>query len=210
MFAGVPAQSALFEHAPALPDGLVYAPDFVTRDDEAALLDAVGTLPVSEAIYRGFVARRRTMHFGFGYDFSANRLQPAPPIPEFLLPLRARAARWAGVAADAFVQGLVTEYRPGTPIGWHRDVPQFGIVFGLSLLSACRMRFRPYPPTRESMRQAFALTLEPRSAYLLRDTARWGFQHSIPEVASLRWSITFRTMRDATTRARAPASPDRR
>ena len=197
MLTVVHAQSELFEVDAGWPEGLAYAPDFIPAAEEATLLAAVEALPVSEAIYRGYVARRRTMHFGFGYDFSANRLQPAPPIPVFLLPLRSRAAAWAGVAEGEFVQGLVTEYRPGTPIGWHRDVPQFGIVFGLSLLGTSRMRFRPYPPTRESARRGFSVTLAPRSAYVLRAEARWGWQHSIPDVDTQRWSITFRTMRDS-------------
>jgi len=191
----VQPQRDLFATAPAYPDGLVYAPDFLDASEEAALLEQISALPVSEAKYRGFVARRRTMHFGFGYDFTSNRLQPAPALPTFLLTLRERVARWSGVATESFEQGLVTEYRPGTPIGWHRDVPQFGIVVGISLASACRMRFRPYPPPADWVKRAFTLDLAPRSAYLLKDTIRWDWQHSIPDVRSLRWSITFRTMR---------------
>ena len=189
-------QIDLFAQSPAFPEGLAYEPEFISQAEEAALLETIAALPVTEAKYREFTARRRTMHFGFGYDFGANRLQPAPPLPEFLFPLRARAAQWAGVPPEAFVQGLVTEYRPGTPIGWHRDVRQFAVVFGLSLASACRMRFRPYPPTRDASRRGFSLQLQPRSAYLLRDAIRWAWQHSIPDVHSHRWSITFRTMRE--------------
>ena len=190
------SQVDLFSAAPAYPEGLVYAPDFVDRDEEAALLAQVAELPVTEAKYRGFVARRRTMHFGFGYDFTSNRLEDAPPFPEFLLPVRARAAALARLPASDFVQGLVTEYSVGTPIGWHRDVPQFGVVVGISLGNACRMRFRPYPPARDWTRRAFTLRLERRSAYVLSDEIRWGWQHSIPEVDAARWSITFRTRRD--------------
>jgi alkylated DNA repair dioxygenase AlkB len=189
-------QVDLFSAAPAYPEGLVYVPGFLDRDEEATLLAQIAQLPIAEAKYRGFVARRRTMHFGFGYDFTSNRLQDAPPLPAFLHPLRAKVAALASLPAADFVQGLVTEYRPGAPIGWHRDVPQFGVVVGVSLASACRMRFRPYPPARDWTRHAFTLALEPRSAYVLRDTIRWGFQHSIPEVDAARWSITFRTMRD--------------
>lgn len=195
-------QVDLFASAPAYPDGLVYTPGFLAQDEEAALLEHIAQLPLGEAKYRQFVARRRTMHFGFGYDFTSNRLQEAPPLPEFLLPLREKAAALAGLPAREFVQGLVTEYRVGAPIGWHRDVPQFGVVVGVSLLNACRMRFRPYPPTRDWTRRTFALTLEPRSAYALRGEIRWGWQHSIPEVAAPRWSITFRTMRDAVPNTR--------
>ncbi|HVF62784.1 MAG TPA: alpha-ketoglutarate-dependent dioxygenase AlkB [Casimicrobiaceae bacterium] len=188
-------QRDLLEPADLHPQGLDYRPEFLTADEEAALIDAIASLPLSEAKYRGFTAKRRTVHFGFGYDFSANRLQPAPDLPDFLRPVRAKAARWAALPDDEFVQGLVTEYRPGTPIGWHRDVPQFGVVAGISLGSACRMRFRPYPPSCETSRRGFTLTLEPRSAYTLKGAIRWEWQHSIPEVSGLRWSITFRTMR---------------
>ena len=88
---------------------------------------------------RGVVARRRVAFFGQSYDRA-----PAGPLPAFLLPLRATIAQWAGVDADAFAMALINEYRPGSPIGWHRDAPQYDIVAGISLLSACRMKFRPY------------------------------------------------------------------
>lgn len=189
-------QIDLFSQASAYPEGLAYEPEYLDRDEEAELLARVADLPVSEARYRGFVARRRTLHFGYGYDFTSNRLEDAPSLPAFLLPLRAKAAALAALPAEDFVQGLVTEYRPGAPIGWHRDVPQFGVVVGVSLRNACRMRFRPYPPARDWTRHAFTLALEPRSAYVLKDAIRWGWQHSIPEVDAPRWSITFRTMRD--------------
>lgn len=182
----------LFQDAQALPAGLVYQPEFIDRDEEAQLLACIGSLTLTEARYKDYVAKRRTASFGFGYDFADNTLDPAPPLPSFLLPLRSKAARFANVREERFVQGLVTEYRPGTPIGWHRDVPQFGIVVGVSLAAACTMRFRPYPPSRRE--RAFTLTLAPRSAYLFRDAIRWRWQHSIPEVRELRYSITFRTL----------------
>ncbi|HEX4886375.1 MAG TPA: alpha-ketoglutarate-dependent dioxygenase AlkB [Casimicrobiaceae bacterium] len=188
-------QRALFDDAAPLPAGLAYREDFVSADEEQALVEAVRGLPLAPARYREYVAKRRTASFGFSYDFATGRLGAAPPLPAFLHPLRERAAAWAGVPAAEFVQGLVTAYAPGTPIGWHRDVPDFGVVAGVSLAGACRMRFRPYPPARATARQAFDLALAPRSAYLLRDAIRWGWQHAIPEVAALRYSITFRTLR---------------
>jgi alkylated DNA repair dioxygenase AlkB len=188
------AQTPLFADAPPLPAGFVYRKDFVSEAEEAGLLAQFALLPLEPARYRGYVAKRRTLSFGYGYDFAANRLHDAPALPAFLEPLRARAAAWAGIPPERFVQELVTEYRPGTPIGWHRDVPQFELVVGISLGSACRMRFRPYPPPSDWPRRSFALVLEPRSAYLLRDEIRWRWQHSIPEVTEPRWSVTFRTL----------------
>ena len=98
---------------------------------------------------------------------------------------------------DAFSSALIAEYRPGTPLGWHRDVPDFEVVFGLSLGAACRMRFRRYPAVAPKKADVLSSELAPRSAYVLRGPARWDWQHSIAPTLSLRWSITFRTRRSA-------------
>jgi alkylated DNA repair dioxygenase AlkB len=119
---------------------------------------------------------------------------PASPLPEFLLPLREKVSRWLDVPALEFAHALVTEYRPGTQLGWHRDAPNFGITVGVSLGSACRMRFRRYPAGKNKTDDGFALTLEPRSAYTLQRDARWRWQHQIPTTKALRYSITFRTL----------------
>jgi len=191
------AQANLFE--PVLPAGLIYRADFLERDEEQALLEQIRALPLREAQYRQYTARRRTVNYGFSYDFQHLEAKPAPPLPQFLTPLRARAAQWAGVASADFVQALVAEYTPRTPLSWHRDVPNFELIVGISLAGAARMRFRPYPWKPERRKEVFALELEPRSAYILRDEARWGWQHSVPPTKELRYSITFRTARTAGT-----------
>ena len=188
-------QAELF--APTLPRGLTYREDFITVDEERELLAAIRELPLQEAKYRQFTARRRTVNYGSVYDFTHLQSKPAPPIPEFLWPLRARVAAWAGVPAEDFAQSLIAEYQPGTPLGWHRDVPDFEIITGISLGGMARIRFRPYPWKPEKKAQVFALELAPRSAYILRDEARWGWQHHIPPTKVLRYSITFRTRRKA-------------
>lgn len=194
------SQHSLFATAGApFADGYAYEEDFLSVDDEAALLDALRALPFSNAQYLQFEARRRIVSYGGRYDFSARQLSPAQPIPEFLHPLRARAAQWAGLAPERLTHALVAEYTAGTPLGWHRDVPEFECVIGISLLSACRMRFRRYPPPgpREpgSRQKSLAIELTPRSIYRLSGDARWGWQHSVPPVRALRYSITFRTLR---------------
>ena len=133
--------------------------------------------------------------YGSAYDYDRQRLLPAPPLPAFLLPLRERIARWAGLAPDAFCNALVAEYRPGTPLGWHRDVPDYELVAGVSLAAPARMRLRRYPPQGGRRDEILALELAPRSAYLLQGVARWGWQHSISPTAALRYSITLRTGR---------------
>jgi alkylated DNA repair dioxygenase AlkB len=131
--------------------------------------------------------------FGFDYDFSYNAVHPAPPVPDFLEPLKSRVAAWMEVAPQSVRHALIAEYRPGTALGWHRDVPDFERVCGVSLAAACRMRFRPFPPKNDRA-SVLALELAPRSAYILRGDARWRWQHSIPPARALRYSITFRTL----------------
>ena len=186
-------QGELFGGPSALPSGLVYQPEFISPEDERDLLAGIASLPLAEARYKEYTAHRRVASFGAGYDFGQNELTPAPSIAPFLLPLRDRLARWAGIAPEAFGYALVAEYRPGTQLGWHRDVPQFDLVAGVSLGSAARMRLRPYPPRRGA--PTFDLPLAPRSAYILRDAARWDWQHAIAPTLSLRYSITFRTLK---------------
>jgi alkylated DNA repair dioxygenase AlkB len=194
------AQASLFP--PVVPQGMTYRTEFLGRDEERALLEHIRSLPLREAQYRQYTARRRTVNYGLAYDFTHQKANVAPPIPEFLAPLRARAAQWAGVESEDFVQALIAEYAPGTPLGWHRDVPDFELIVGISLGGTARIRFRPYPWKTERRKDVFALELDPRSAYILRDEARWGWQHSIPPTKELRYSITFRTARQAGTARR--------
>jgi alkylated DNA repair dioxygenase AlkB len=165
----------------------------VTPAEEAELLHVVRALPLKEAQYLQYTARRRIVSFGGSYDFSSQELRPAGPIPAFLHPLRVRIAELMAVPAQSVSHALVAEYQPGTPLGWHRDVPDFGVVGGLSLLGFARMRFRPYPH-RKGDRTALKLDLEPRSAYAMRGAARWNWQHAISPTRELRYSITFRTL----------------
>jgi DNA oxidative demethylase len=189
------------------PPGFEYRPGFVTAEEEAELVRDIAALTFSRVEMRGVVARRRTAHFGWTYEYEGRGSEPGEPIPSFLLPLRDRAAAWAAVAPDDFAETLVTEYPAGAPIGWHRDAPQFGdVIAGISLLQAVRMKFRPYisPAAlggvgpRAIRRTTHEITLEPRSGYLITGVARREYEHSIPEAAALRYSITFRTLRKRT------------
>jgi len=132
-------QPGLFDGPAALPNGLVFQPDFIDPAEEARLLEGIAATTLREAQYKQFTARRRVASFGAGFNYDENELTPAPDIASFLLPLRERAARWAGVEPDAFGYALVAEYRPGTPLGWHRDVPQFEMVAGISVGGSARI-----------------------------------------------------------------------
>jgi alkylated DNA repair dioxygenase AlkB len=180
------------------PEGFVYRPDFVTAQEEASLLAAMRSLAFSEVRMRGQVARRRTAHFGWLYGYESWRVEPGPPIPEFLIPLRHRAGALTGVDAATLEEVLVTEYPAGAGIGWHRDAPSFGLVVGVSLLGFCRFRFARGTGAERETR---SFELEPRSGYVLSGPARWQWQHSIPPTKTARYSITFRAMRAPDTGA---------
>ena len=198
------SQLELFNTGAELPDGFIYAAEFISRAEEQQLIEKIERLEFGELKMRGVVAKRRTAHFGWSYEFETFKLGDAPPIPEFLLPLRERIAQLAHRPAAEFAEVLVTEYSPGAGIGWHRDVPPFDIVAGVSLLSECTMQFRPWPSDQRegsAVRKrvgTFRQQLAPRSAYLLRGAARSEWQHHIPPMHSLRYSITFRTLRERT------------
>jgi alkylated DNA repair dioxygenase AlkB len=187
------AQGALFGEDSALPSGLVHRENFLDAREEAALLDGIASIALREAQYREYTAHRRVASFGAGYDFDANELTPAPVIAPFLLPLREKIAAWSGTPAEEFGYALVSEYRPGTQLGWHRDVPHFEKVVGVSLGGHAVMRFRPFPPRKAA--RILTLALSPRSAYILQGDARWKWQHGIAPTHELRYSITFRTRR---------------
>jgi alkylated DNA repair dioxygenase AlkB len=182
---------------PDLPPGFRYEEAFLAADEEQALIARIGEVAFSAFEMRGVVARRRVAFFGQAYDAT----RPSEPMPDFLEPLRQRAGRWAGIDGDALAMALINEYPPGAPIGWHRDAPQYDSVIGVSLGSPCRMRLRPYvspgaPPASGARRTAtHELVLQPRSIYLISGPARSAFEHSIPAVDALRYSITFRSLR---------------
>ncbi len=176
------------------PPGFQYVDELVEREEEGRLVGLLETLPWEAVIFRGYEARRRVVHFGHRYDFEARGVSPGLPIPDAFVALRERVAAVAGEDPEAYVEVLATEYRPGSTIGWHSDAPAFGsTVLGVSLASACRMRFRRRAPDGWLR---WDRVLEPRSAYVIGDEARTAWQHSIPPTEELRYSVTYRTVRE--------------
>jgi alkylated DNA repair dioxygenase AlkB len=198
----VTLQPTLFGSDDTLPPGFEYRAEIIGEDEERALVREIERLEFSRVEMRGAVARRRTAHFGWTYGYEARTSQPGTPIPAFLLPLREHVADWARIPAATLGEALVTEYPAGAGIGWHRDAPMFGdVIAGVSLLSACRMKFRPYvspAKVREvtgPRRTTHEVELTRRSGYLITGTTRREFEHSIPHTDALRYSITFRNLR---------------
>ena len=190
-----PDQPSLFDTTPPLPEGFKYEPDVIAPAEEQQLVRQVETLPLKDFEFHGFLGKRRVVSFGWRYDFNDRELQKADDIPPFLLPLRRRAAEFAGLRPDALQHVLVTEYGPGAAIGWHRDKAVFAEVVGISLLAPCRFRLRR---KHAGTWQRAAVTLEPRSAYLLTGPSRTEWEHSIPPIDRLRYSITFRNFVEKT------------
>jgi len=176
------------------PDGFTYQDSFLTDREEAALVAVFEAMEFDPVVLRGHAARRTVRHFGYGYDFDSWRVRPTEPIPSHLLEVRDRCSALAGCAADGFQQALVTRYPAGSSIGWHKDASAFGpVVLGVSLAGGSVMRFQRTAAGGE--RRVFEQPMRPGSAYALAGAARAAWQHSIPAVQELRYSITFRSVR---------------
>ena len=194
------AQLSFLSPPVSAPEGLTYRPELISPAEERALVERIAALPFRPFEFQGFIGKRRTVSFGWSYRFDGSGLGPAEPMPDWLLPLRTRVADAFELDAAALEHALLIEYDEGAGLGWHRDRPVFGDVVGISLLAPAPLRFRR---RRGEKWQRFTLAVEPRSAYLLRGPARSEWEHSLPPVAALRYSVTFRTL------ISSPASPGR-
>lgn len=185
-------QFDLFGSADSAPEGLRWRTDLITAEEERALVARMAALPFKPFEFQGFLGKRRTVSFGWNYKFDGTGLGDAEAIPDWLQPLRAAAAAFAGVEPDALEHVLVIEYDVGAGLGWHRDRPEFGDVVGVSLLSQAPLRFRR---KRGEKWDRFSLPAPTRSVYLLRGPSRTEWEHSLTPVEALRYSITFRTLK---------------
>jgi DNA oxidative demethylase len=164
----------------------------ITREEEHLLLERFNEIGWEPIVIRGQAARRTARHFGLSYDYESRTPRPGEAIPEWIEPPRRAAAELAGVRPETLVEALVQRYPAGSTIGWHRDAPAFGTVVGISLLGRARLRFQR---GRREQRRTWEVQLEPRSGYVLAGDARRFWEHSIPPITELRYSITFRTLK---------------
>jgi alkylated DNA repair dioxygenase AlkB len=185
-------QTDLFETPLRAPPGFRYQPELVSEAEADALVARFAGLDFQPFEFRGFLGKRRVVYFGWRYDFGRARVERGEPIPAFLDEVRARAAAFAGLDPERLEHVLINEYQAGAGIGWHRDRPQFEDVVGVSLGAPGLLRFRH---RRGTAWERMSLPVEPRSAYLLRGPARTEWEHSLPAVDALRYSITFRSLR---------------
>ena len=187
---GLPEQFSLFADRLSGPEGLRYAEEFVSPAAEKTLIGQIAVLPLQPFQFGQYEGKRRVASFGFRYDYTMRRLEEADPIPEWLGSIIEKVEAFGG-RGTRIGQVLCTEYDIGVGIGWHRDKPHFDRVFGLSLGSACKFRFRRPAYTRW---ERFTLEARPRSVYMMSGPSREVWEHSIPAVEAQRYSITFRTM----------------
>jgi alkylated DNA repair dioxygenase AlkB len=185
------AQADLLAAPRRLPEGFRYHPGALSVEEEEELARELSALPFKPFDFQGFLANRQVVSFGYRYDYDRRAVVEAAPFPSFLVSLRGKVATIFNRRAEAFRQVLINQYRPGAGIGWHRDKAQFDEVVGVSLLHPCSLRFRR--KAAETWERV-TLTVEPRSAYLLSGPARREWEHSIPALDQLRYSITLRTL----------------
>jgi alkylated DNA repair dioxygenase AlkB len=188
----------LFDASTQVPDGFIYRQNFVSEAEEQELIREIQKIQLEPFRYYQFTGKRQTASFGWQYEFGASEITAAPEMPPFLLPLRTRAGKVFNIDPASLIQTSIIEYSTGSPIGWHRDIPHFGIVVGVSLGAACRMRFRKYSRVRSkklNRDEVFSIELQPRSIYLMSRASREIWQHSIPPVKELRYAIMMRTLR---------------
>lgn len=177
--------------SPSMPSGFRYQDDIISETEEAMLVASLATLELKPFEFHGHIGNRRVTSFGLRYDYARRAVEPTERFPPFIEELRRKAAAFAGRSVDEIQQGGVNEYPPGAGIGWHKDKPQFGVIVGVSLLATAIMRLR-LPAGTSWIRKS--QTLKPRSIYILEGEARTSWEHSIPPVDSLRYSLTFRTL----------------
>lgn len=187
------SHSDLFDRPQATFPAGFYQPDLISSAEERHLAERIADLPLKEFEFQGFLGKRGIASFGWRYDFNGGGLQKTYDIPSFLTSVREQAARFARLPPDRLQQVLITEYRPGVQIGWHKDRSVFGEVVGVSLLSSCTLRLRRKAGSKW---ERASISAEPRSVYLLEGPSRTEWEHSIPGVEDLRYSITFRNLKD--------------
>jgi alkylated DNA repair dioxygenase AlkB len=183
--------SLLFD-AP-LVAGLAYQDEVIDAAEEEALIDHLVATDLSPFRFHGWLGNRKTKSFGWRYDFDDASFSQSEPIPDWLHPLRQKAAAFASVRPEEFIHVLLARYDPGAGIGWHRDRDVFDEVVGISLATPATLRFRRRRPGGFDRA---SLDVAPRSAYLLSDEVRWDWEHRIAPGEELRFSITFRTLSD--------------
>lgn len=184
----------LFSLQPDLPAGFIYEPNFITVEEEKLLVELIQTYPLKNMIFQGFEAKRKVLSFGYDYNFGSRKLLNADPIPAEFNFIIKKVATYLSVEQSEFAKLLLTQYETGTVINWHRDSPPYELIAGISLASDCTFKLRPYDKARQNRAAVKSFTVARRSLYIMKNEARYDWEHSITPVKNLRYSITMRTL----------------
>ncbi len=187
--------NTLFPVEPVFPEGFAYTPDFITQKEEADLYREVVKTSLHTFVFQGYEAKRKVASFGYDWSFEKQSLSRGKDIPEAFQPLIAKVAHYLSLGKTAFAELLVTEYPVGAVINWHRDAPPFDLIAGISLLSDCTFRLRPYNKAQQNRAALLSFPVRRRSLYVMQGPARTDWQHSIAAVKQTRFSITLRTLK---------------
>jgi len=177
------------------PEGFAYYPEFVTAEEEDFLLNEIQRIDLHPLIFQGYEAKRKVASFGFDWNFQTRQLSIGKSIPSTFGFLLEKVGKKLSRSADEFAELLITEYPVGSVINWHRDAPPFDVIVGVSLLSDCVFRFRPYDKTKRNRRSVISVPLSRRSLYIMQGPCRTDWEHSIPAMHQIRYSITLRTLK---------------
>lgn len=187
--------TTLFPIVPVFPEGFSYFPDFLNEAEEQELLALLAGVELHTLIFQGFEAKRKVESFGYDYNFDSRQISKGEPIPSGFAFLVEKVANFVSVPSASLAEMLLTEYPEGSVINWHRDAPPFKMVIGISLLSDCNFRMRPYDKSKRTRNAILSLPVKRRSLYILNEDARSRWEHSISPVKEKRYSITFRTLK---------------
>jgi alkylated DNA repair dioxygenase AlkB len=184
----------LFDIPPELPSGFHFYPEFISREEELNLVSLIKTFPLKNMIFQGYEAKRKTMNFGHDWHFQNRTLSKGLDIPEAFIPIIEKVGARLNITTSSFAEVLLTQYDPGTVINWHRDAPPFEKIAGVSLLSDCVFKLRPYTKTIRKRSDTISFHLPRRSLYMMEGEVRTNWEHSIAPLKNLRYSITLRTL----------------
>ena len=188
--------NTLFDISPVLPMGFNYSPEFISAGEEARLIDTIKKFDLPHMKFHEYEAKRKVISFGKGWSFTEQRLIHGKPIPAEFDFLVDKIARQLSVSYDQIAQFLITEYPVGSVINWHRDAPPFNIIAGVSLLTDCIFKLRPHEKEKQTRAATISINVQPRSFYSMQGPAKSEWQHSTAPVNKVRYSLTFRTIKE--------------
>ena len=191
----VGSMNTLFALDPVVPTGFTYMPNFITEEEETSLYKEILKIDLHNLDFKGYMAKRKVASFGYDWNFEKRQLSKGKDIPKSFLSVLEKVAHHLSIKTENFAELLITEYPVGSVINWHRDAPPFDQIAGISLLSDCIFRLRPYEKTKQVRKATISLPVQKRSLYVMEGAARQDWEHSIKPLDQVRYSLTLRTLR---------------